>query len=86
MENVKKCIEDLENGRIDNKDEYILRLAIARLDKCNKKYMDDFDKELDKVIQNIDCIDMTKLLKCSVKLYNSVVDSCLETLCNFLKS
>lgn len=82
---ILKCISDLDNFKISNRNNYYQKCVFERFNKCNDNYVKEFDKTLEKIYNdlfdnnnNFDYSKFRKLLKESAKLTSDIYDKYIE--------
>lgn len=68
---IKDCISDM-SGNIDedNRSKFFDSIVVDRLDKCNKQYLDEYDRDLDRLLSLIEDgdISMNNILRSIKKI------------------
>ena len=91
IDTVQKCISDLENLKIGNRQVYYSRCVLERFDKCNENYVREFDNTLNKIHDelcnrdNFDHEAFKRFIKSSARLTSSIYDNYIKILYSLQK-
>lgn len=89
---ILKCISDLENFKMFDRNNYYQKCVLERFDKCNNNYVRRFDQLLDKVYEELfdndsfDYCGFKKLLKDSTKLTSNIYNNYIDILYSLNKA